>query len=311
MPRFATIDVGTNSVLLLVAERTPEGRFEPVLERAEITRLGRGVDATRRLSAEGMEATLSVLESFAREAREAGAQDIAVSATSAARDASNGPEFLAAAKARAGVTVEIISGQMEAELSFAAVHADFASESAGPLLVLDIGGGSTEFIYGNPAGHVDFRHSFDVGAVRMTERFVSSDPLSSENRARIQAHLRDTFKALPPPPPDAALVGVAGTVTTLYAVQHAIDPYVAERVHGGSLSLGELTALVDRLCQMPVEERRTLPGMQPKRADVIPAGALILLESVKALGLEGCRVSDRGLRWGLLAHRFGAGAARS
>ncbi|NMO19214.1 Ppx/GppA family phosphatase [Pyxidicoccus fallax] len=311
MPRFATIDVGTNSVLLLVAERTPEGRFTPVLERAEITRLGRGVDATRRLSAEGLEATLSVLESFAREARELGAQDIAVSATSAARDAQNGAEFIAAAKARAGVTVEIISGPLEAQLSFAAVHADFAAEAAGPLLVLDIGGGSTEFIYGNPAGHVDFRHSFDVGAVRLTERFVKSDPMTPEDRARVEAHLRETFRTLPPPPPGAVLVGVAGTVTTVYAVRHAIDPYDAEEVHGGTLSLSELSALVDRLCRMPLEERRALPGMQPKRADVIPAGALILLESVRALGLEECRVSDRGLRWGLLAHRFGAGASRS
>ncbi|GEN06453.1 exopolyphosphatase / guanosine-5'-triphosphate,3'-diphosphate pyrophosphatase [Myxococcus fulvus] len=311
MPRFATIDIGTNSVLLLVAERTGEGRFEAVLERAEITRLGRGVDATRRLSPEGMEATLSVLESFAREAREQGAQDIAVSATSAARDAVNGAEFLEAAKTRAGVTVEIISGQLEAELSFAAVSSDFAGEAAGPLLVLDIGGGSTEFIYGNPAGHVDFRHSFDVGAVRLTERFVSSDPISAEDRARIQAHLRETFKALPPPPPASVLVGVAGTVTTVYAVKHAIDPYDAARVHGGTLSVGELGALVDQLCQQPLEARRALPGMQPKRADVIPAGAIILLEAVKALGLDGCRVSDRGLRWGLLAHRFGAGASRS
>ncbi|MCP3144016.1 Ppx/GppA phosphatase family protein [Pyxidicoccus xibeiensis] len=308
MPRFATIDVGTNSVLLLVAERTPEGRFEPVLERAEITRLGRGVDATRRLSPEGMEATLSVLESFAREAREQGAEAIAVSATSAARDAQNGAEFMAAAKARAGVTVEIISGELEAQLSFAAVHADFASEAAGPLLVLDIGGGSTEFIYGNRAGHVAFRHSFDVGSVRLTERFVRSDPMTAEDRARVEAHLRDTFRTLPPPPPGAALVGVAGTVTTLYALQHAIDPYDAERVHGGTLSLAELKALVDRLCGMPLEARRALPGLQPKRADVISAGALILLESVKALGLETCRISDRGLRWGLLAHRFGAGA---
>jgi exopolyphosphatase/guanosine-5'-triphosphate,3'-diphosphate pyrophosphatase len=311
MPRFATIDVGTNSVLLLVAERTPEGRFEAVRERAEITRLGRGVDATRRLSPEGMEATLAVLEAFAREARELGAQDIAVSATSAARDAQNGAEFLEAAKTRAGVTVEIISGQLEAQLSFAAVHADFASEAAGPLLVLDIGGGSTEFIYGNPAGHVDFRHSFDVGAVRLTERFVRSDPMSAEDRARIEAHLRDTFKSLPSPPPGAVLVGVAGTVTTLYAVEYGIDPYDAEEVHGGTMSVSELAALADRLCEMPLELRRTLPGMQPKRADVISAGALILLESVKALGLDACRVSDRGLRWGLLAHRFGAGATSS
>ncbi|NOK37473.1 Ppx/GppA family phosphatase, partial [Corallococcus exercitus] len=193
MPRFASIDIGTNSVLLLVAERLPDGRFEAVVERAEITRLGRGVDNSRVLSSDGMEATLSVLVAFANEARELGAEGIAVSATSAARDAKNGADFIAAAQARAGVTVEIIPGEMEAQLSFAAVAQDFGSEAAGPLLVVDIGGGSTEFIYGSDVGTVAFRHSFDVGAVRLTERYVRTDPLSPDERGAIEAHLRDTF----------------------------------------------------------------------------------------------------------------------
>jgi exopolyphosphatase/guanosine-5'-triphosphate,3'-diphosphate pyrophosphatase len=306
MPRFATIDVGTNSVLLLVADRTPEGRFVPVVERAEITRLGRGVDKTRRLSPEGLEATLEVVTAFATEARSLGAEAIAVTATSAARDAENGAEFMAAAKARAGVTVEIISGELEAQLSFSSAHMDFARELTGPLLVIDIGGGSTEFIYGDLEGRVAFRHSFDVGAVRMTERFVHADPVSAAERAAVEAHLRATFAALPPTPAGAQLVGVAGTVTTLYTVQHRIDPYDAARVQGGTLTLPELEALADTLCRLPLAERRVLPGLQPKRADVIPAGALILVEAVRALGLTRCRVSDRGLRWGLLAHRFGA-----
>lgn len=311
MPRFASIDIGTNSVLLLVADRLPDGRFTPVVERAEITRLGRGVDTSRTLSTEGMEATLAVLVAFANEARELGAEGIAVSATSAARDAKNGADFIAQARARADVTVEIIPGEMEAQLSFAAVAQDFASESAGPLVVVDIGGGSTEFIYGTDAGTVAFRHSFDVGAVRLTERYVRTDPLSPDERAGIEAHLRDTFSALPPPPPASMLVGVAGTMTTLYAVQHQMATYDAEAVHGGTLSRSELSALADRLCALPLDARRALPGLQPKRADVIPAGALILLEAVKALGVDACRVSDRGLRWGLLAHRFGSGTSPS
>lgn len=306
MPRFATIDVGTNSVLLLVADRTPEGQFQAVLEKAEITRLGRGVDKSRRLSPEGMKATLEVITAFANEARELGVEGIAVSATSAARDAQNGAEFLQAAQEQAGVTVEIISGELEAQLSFASAHMDFGSEAAGPLLVIDIGGGSTEFIYGNSAGRVDFRHSFDVGSVRLTERFIHSDPVSREDRERVTAHLRETFASLPPPPPASELVGVAGTVTTLYALQHQIDPYDSERVHGGTLTALQLGQLVDQLCSLPLAQRRTLPGLQPKRADVIPAGALILHEALRALGLDECRVSDRGLRWGLMAHRFGA-----
>jgi exopolyphosphatase/guanosine-5'-triphosphate,3'-diphosphate pyrophosphatase len=306
MPRFATIDVGTNSVLLLVADRTDEGPFQAVLERAEITRLGRGVDQSRRLSPEGLEATLEVITAFANEARSLGAEGIAVSATSAARDAQNGPEFLEAAKVRAGVTVEIISGELEAQLSFASAHMDFASEAAGPLLVIDIGGGSTEFIYGNSAGRVDFRHSYDVGSVRLTERFIRTDPPSPEERESITAFLQSTFADLPPPPPASELVGVAGTVTTLYAVENRIHPYDATRVHGGTLTRAQLEQLVDKLCTLPLAERRTLPGLQPKRADVIPAGSLILLEALRALKLDECRVSDRGLRWGLMAHRFGA-----
>lgn len=306
MPRFATIDVGTNSVLLLVADRTPEGEFQPVLERAEITRLGRGVDQSRRLSPEGMEATLAVMTAFAQEARSLGAEGIAVSATSAARDAQNGAEFLAAARERAGVTVEIISGELEAQLSFASAYMDFGSDAAGPLVVIDIGGGSTEFIYGNTAGRVEFRHSYDVGSVRLTERFVRADPLPPAERERIRSFLRETFSTLPPPPPAAELVGVAGTVTTLYAVHHRIHPYDSARVHGGTLTRAELEKVVEQLCTQPLAERQKLPGLQPKRADVIPAGALILLEALRALGLDQCRVSDRGLRWGLMAHRFGA-----
>jgi exopolyphosphatase/guanosine-5'-triphosphate,3'-diphosphate pyrophosphatase len=172
--------------------------------------------------------------------------------------------------------------------------------------VLDIGGGSTEFIYGDTEGRVAFRHSFDVGSVRMTERYVKSDPLSAEDRARVESHLRESFSTLPPCPPGARFVGIAGTVTTLYTVRHAIDPYDAARVHGGTLTRAELESLADLMCRLPLAERQKLPGLQPKRADVIPAGALILLESLRALGLESCRVSDRGVRWGLLAHRFGA-----
>jgi len=306
MARFASIDIGTNSVLLLVAEKQPDGTFTPVIERAEITRLGRGVDKTRTLSPEGMAETLKAVIAFADEARHSGAQDIAVSATSAARDATNGKEFLDAAKKRARVTVEIISGELEAQLSFTSAYSDFARNTPDrPLVVLDIGGGSTEFIYGETDGKVRFRHSFDVGSVRLTERFITGHPVPAAEREQLRKHLRDTFSALPPPPERFRLVGVAGTVTTLYSVLHAIDPYDSARVHGQSLPRAELTALATKLCDLPLEERRKLPGLQPKRADVICAGALILEAALERLNASECLVSDRGLRWGLLAHRFG------
>ena len=298
--RYAAIDIGTNSVLLLVAERR-EGGFAAVAERAEITRLGRGVDRTGALSAEGMEATLRCLESFAGEARALGARQIAAIATSAARDASNGERFLEEARGRAGVAVEIISGDEEAELAFSAATADFGR---GPLVVVDIGGGSTEFIHG-AGGQVRFRKSFDVGSVRLTERFVTAHPVPEPERAAVRAHLRDAFAALPPPPAGARMVGIAGTVTTLYAVQHRVDPYDATSVHGHDLARAELSALAGALCGASLEERRRMPGLQPGRADVICAGALILEAAMDRLGAAACTVSDRGVRWGLIARRFG------
>lgn len=304
MPRYAAIDIGTNSVLLLVAELR-DGRFEAVLERAEITRLGKGVDRSRVLSEEGMEATLSVLESYARAAAEHGATGIAVTATSAARDAKNGPAFLQAAKQRAGVDVEIISGELEAQLSFSAVAEDpQVADGKRPLIVMDIGGGSTEFIFGD-RGKVSFRHSFDVGSVRLTERFITTDPPSSDERQAISAFLKDTFAALPKPAPSSQFVGVAGTVTTLFAVQHRVHPYDVKRVHGGKLSAAQVAAVTDTLCTTPLEARRALPGLQPKRADVICAGALIMQAALDRLGVADVTVSDRGVRWGLIAHKFG------
>lgn len=296
MPRFASIDIGTNSVLLLVAERGPQGTFTPVLERAEITRLGRGVDQRRTLAPEAIADTLAVLEAYARDARALGVQEIAATATSAARDASNGPTFLAEVKARTGISVELIAGDEEARLSFASAWADFGR--MGPLVVLDIGGGSTEFIYGDATGAVTWRKSYDVGSVRLTERWGAQ-------RAPLIDQLNETFAPLPPPPPGFLLVGVAGTVTTVCAVAKKIEPYDPLRVHGAVLSAAELQKTTDLLWSLQLETRRTLPGLQPKRADVIPAGAQVLLTAAQRLGATAVCVSDRGLRWGLLVDRFG------
>lgn len=308
MSRYATIDIGTNSVLLLVADRHPDGNFVPVAERAEITRLGRGVDRTHRLAEQGMEDTLEILAEFAAEARAVGAREIAVSATSAARDAQNGADFFRAAQERAGVEVEVISGDREAQLTFLAVAHDFAgAEPDRSLVVIDIGGGSTELVYGAPQpepGTIFYRRSFDVGSVRLTERFIRSDPVQDTEREKVIQHLHEKLN-LPRPPDRFRVVGVAGTVTTLYALLHQIEPYDAARVHGGTIALPELQALSRKLCSTPLAERKRLPGLQPKRADVICAGALILEVALLRLGAGACLVSDRGLRWGLMLERFG------
>jgi exopolyphosphatase/guanosine-5'-triphosphate,3'-diphosphate pyrophosphatase len=301
--RFATIDIGTNSVLLLVAQKRADGQFDAVSERAEITRLGQGVDATKRLSDEAMDRTLSTLESFTKEARELGADEIAVSATSAARDATNGAEFTETIRSRFGLEVEIIDGDVEAKLSFASAFSDFGG--AEPLTVIDIGGGSTEIIVGDVSGAISFRTSFDVGSVRLTERLIKHDPPSTQELAALRAHLDSAFSGLARAAPGARLVGLAGTVTTLYAVVNKISPYDANLVHGSVLTLDRLDNVVERLAALPVHLRRTIPGLQPQRADVIVAGGIILQCALRSLGMDRLTVSDRGLRWGLLATRFG------
>jgi exopolyphosphatase / guanosine-5'-triphosphate,3'-diphosphate pyrophosphatase len=304
MSRLAAVDVGTNSVLLLVAERGRDGVVRPVREEADITRLGRGVDRTGLLSAEGIEATLEVLARFATLARADGARALVVTATSAARDARNGSEFLDRARERAGARVEILSGDEEARLSYLAVAQDFAADAGeAGLLAIDVGGGSTELVHGR-GKHVLFRRSLDIGSVRLTERCVRTDPPDPGEQEAIRDVVRGALASLPPFPREVRVVGVAGTVTSLFAIAHAIEPYDAARVHGGFLPLEDVARVRSRLCALPVAERRVLPGMQSKRADVLPAGALLFETALAHLGAGGARVSDRGLRWGVLLDRW-------
>jgi exopolyphosphatase/guanosine-5'-triphosphate,3'-diphosphate pyrophosphatase len=301
MPRYATLDVGTNTVLLLVAEPSG-GRFVPVAERMEITRLGRGVDRTGRLADEAIDDTVAAITRFAAEARSLGASGIACIATSAARDAMNGAVFLERVQHEAGIQAEIIPGDLEAQLSFEAATRDLGASA--PMVVLDIGGGSTELVYGE-AGLVSFKHSFDLGSVRLTERHVRSDPPLAAERAAMQKALDDAFASLPAPPASFTLVGVAGTVTTVCAVARGIDPYDPARVHLARLSEAEVHGECDRYFQLDLAGRKKLKGMPEKRADVIAAGTLILWRAMARLGARELVVSDRGIRWGLLYHRFG------
>ncbi len=302
MPRFAALDVGTNTVLLLVAEARGKA-FAPVLERMEITRLGRGVDRTGRLADEAIEDTAGAIARFAAEARGLGAQGIACVATSAARDAQNGAEFLARVKREAGLDVEVITGELEAELSYTSARRELKERT--PLVVLDIGGGSTEFVYGAQDA-VLFKQSFNVGSVRLTERLVTRDPPAASERQAMERLLDETFASLPPPPSGHHLVGIAGTVTTVCAVARGVDPYDPARVHLARLSAAEVHRECDRYFTLDLAQRRALKGMHPKRADVIAAGALILERAMARLQAPEVVVSDRGLRWGLLYHRFGS-----
>jgi exopolyphosphatase/guanosine-5'-triphosphate,3'-diphosphate pyrophosphatase len=311
--RVAAIDVGTNTVLLLVAERRGDA-LAAVAERAEITRLGRGVDATGRLDPAAIRETVATVAAYAAEARALGASRVLCVATSAARDAANGAEFFDAARAAAGVRPEVISGDEEARLVYASAWRDFGAGHRGGLAVLDVGGGSTELTWGDgpvPQG----RTSLQIGAVRLTERHVRSDPVGAADLAAVRAAARAALEpaaaavraasARARAAATARLVAVAGTVTTLSAVAQALPEYEAARVHGSTLSLDALEALLARLAALTVRERAALPGMEPKRADVIVAGGAIVVEAMRASGFDRLTVSDRGVRWGLLYDRLG------
>ncbi len=303
--RVAAIDVGTNTVLLTVAEAR-DGVLVPLAERAEITRLGRGVDASGRLDPAAIGETVRVLAAYAAEARALAAERIACVATSAARDAANGAEFFAAAQAEAGLQPAIISGDEEARLVWRSAWRDFGGEAGvpGPLAVLDVGGGSTELCLGD-AARPAARRSLQVGAVRLTERHVRADPIGAADLAALRAAARAALAPLLELPGLARLrggrlVGVAGTVTTLASVLQALPAYDAERVHGAWLTLAEVDGLVERLAPLGVAGRAALPGMEPKRADVIVAGGVVVAEAMRLGGFERLVVSDRGVRWGLL-----------
>lgn len=304
-PRVAAIDIGTNTVLLLVAE-AQGGALRPLCERATITRLGQGVDASRRLRPPAQARTLACLEAYADEARRLGAFPVASVGTSALRDAEDGEPFLDRAEAILGERPRVLSGEDEARLTFAGALSGLSVE--GDVTAIDIGGGSTEWVVGSRSREslrVESAHSLNVGAVRLTERFVQTDPPSLAERKAIRAAVHEALGQLPSGAFRGELVGVAGTVTTVATLSRGVHPYDGARVHGVRMTRAEVEATLERLASLPLEARKRLPELDPDRADVIVAGVELLAAVLAWCGAEALYVSDRGVRWGLAAERAG------
>lgn len=311
--RVATIDIGTNTVLLLVAERR-EGELVAIDERATITRLGQGVDKTRALAPDAIARTTACLDEYAKVIASTGATRVDVVGTSAMRDAAGSEVVRDHVRRVLGVDARVIGGEEEARLTFSGALLGLPGPSTGQpsrvATVFDIGGGSTEVVQGrvtDAATEIAFAHSYDVGSVRMTERHVRNDPPSraeldaiEQDVAAIVDGAADAHGARLPPLADGEEpVGIAGTVTTLAAVTLALDPYDGARVHGLRLEREAIVSTVQKMASLPLDERRKLPGLEPKRADVIVAGGLIVLTLLDRWGAKALRVSDRGVRWGL------------
>lgn len=295
--RVAAIDCGTNSIRLLIAD-VAGGTLTDVARRMEIVRLGEGVDRTGRLSPEAIGRTRRALLGYAAEIAELGVTHVRMVATSASRDASNAAEFRAMVRGVLGVDPEVISGDEEARLSFTGAVRGLEAEP--PFLVVDIGGGSTEFVTGQST--VGAALSVDVGCVRMTERHFRHDPPSPDEIAAATADITaavDRALAAVDGRSAATLVGLAGSVTTVTALALDLPSYEPERIHHARVSYEAVAAVTGELLDATIAERRARPVMHPGRADVIAAGALILRTIMERSGATSVVASEHDILDGI------------
>jgi exopolyphosphatase/guanosine-5'-triphosphate,3'-diphosphate pyrophosphatase len=302
--RCAGIDVGTNTILCLIAD-TDGKDVVAVEDRAEIVRLGEGLDQSGTLKPEAIARALAALKSYVERIRELGCAHVMGVGTEALRRAQNGHLFVNEATALLGTVggrFSVIDGEREAKLSWRAVRAAFPSLS-GVRTVLDIGGGSTELLVGEH--EIDGVISLPIGSVRLTERILEHDPPIAEEKAELVRVIDEQLASAPTP--RGTVVGIAGTVTTLAAMSLGITKYDAERVHGMTLSYSVLQNITKMLGETRVDDRKRTPGLDPKRADVIYAGAVILERVLHRANANQVLVSDRGVRWGLVYEAAGLG----
>ncbi len=300
--RFAVIDVGTNSVKFHVAERHDDGGWRTLADRAEVTRLGEGLDRTGRFGAAAIERTVTAIAGMVNEAHRHDVDAIAAAGTAGLRIARNSSALIAAVQARCHVRVEVLRGAEEARLAYVAATAELGP-SAGTRVVFDTGGGSSQFTFGE-VGTVREQFSVDVGAVRFTERHGLAGTVSEGTLHIALGEIANELARIEGRPAPRAVIGMGGAVTNLAAVMHGLAVYNPDVVQGTLLDRREIDRQIELYRTRSADERRTLAGLQPNRADVILAGACIVRTVLTLLGADSLTVSDRGLRHGLLAERF-------
>jgi exopolyphosphatase/guanosine-5'-triphosphate,3'-diphosphate pyrophosphatase len=293
--RVAVIDVGTNSARLLVADVTGE-KVSPVERRSTVTRLGRGVDLSGRLSAEAIEDACAAIGEYVTVLRELEAEEVAAIATSAVRDAENGSAFVAELRERFALSPRVLDGEEEARLTYAGATSEQSPTE--PTLVVDIGGGSTELIVGS-SDEISFHASLQAGVVRHTERHIASDPPTAVELESLAADVRGLIADAIGEGVEAELgVAVAGTPTSLAAIELELEPYDPNRVHGHILSLPSIQRMLSRLASAPLSKRIEIAGMHPDRAPTIVAGVVILVETMRAFELDRIEVSEHDILYG-------------
>ncbi|SDD93796.1 Ppx/GppA phosphatase family protein [Auraticoccus monumenti] len=304
--RFAAVDCGTNSIRLLVADDDGHGGLTQVDRRLEMVRLGQGVDATGQFHPDALARTFAACDDYAAVLRELDvpAAHVRFVATSAARDAGNAEEFFTGVRSRLGVEAEIITGSEEAVLSFAGAVGGIG-EHEEPVLVVDIGGGSTELVLGE-GGRILAATSLDIGSVRLRERLLHGDPPSQAEILATREHVDAQLDASGVPLDRARTwVGVAGTMTTLSAVQQGLPVYDPSKVHGSTIAVDELCLLADSIVHRSVRQLRDIPSMHPMRADVISAGAVIAERIAQRVQAPALTVSESDILDGIVLELVG------
>lgn len=298
--RVAAIDIGTNSTRLLVAE-VAGGRVEELARRSIVTRLGDKVDESGRLDDEACERVLAALAEYREHADEIGVARLVAVATSAVRDAANGSSFRDRIERETGIDARVVDGAEEARLLFAGATYGEA-RAAEPTVTIDIGGGSTEFVIG--AGReLRFHASTQIGAVRHSERYLHSDPPAADEVAALADEVAAIVENAVPEAERAAVsraVAVAGTPTSLAAVDLELEQFDPWKVHGHTISLGTLEELLEMLAAMPLAERREVRGLHPDRAATIVAGGVVLAQSLRCFGLDAVEVSEHDILYGMV-----------
>ena len=301
----ATVDIGTNTVLLLIAEIDPSGHITPLAYEQRIPRLGKGVDVHRELQQESMQRVIHVLLEYRQIMSGYNLDVVVVFGTSAVRDAVNKSQFADLIVRNVGFELEILSGDEEARWTYRGALSGVPE--MGKATVVDIGGGSTEITLGN-RDRIEKRISLDIGSVRLTERFLHSDPVGEAECASmitaIDQQLTSIRERFSDALPALVLVGIAGTFTTLAAVEKQLTRYSHSAVHGACLTLSEVRRQVRLFQSKTIAERKKIPGLEAKRADVILAGAYLTERIMTAFGAERIMVSDQGVRYGLLHERL-------
>ena len=308
MTRVAAIDCGTNSIRLLVADLdVATSTLTDVDRRMLVVRLGQDVDRTGRLAPEALERTFAACDTYAEVIRRTGAGTVRFVATSASRDVSNRDAFVAGVRDRLGVEPEVVTGDEEAALSFTGATRELVgSDLATPYLVVDIGGGSTELVLGEPGAEPRAAVSVDVGCVRMTERHLADDPPTPGQVAAVRADVEDALVTAGHAVPlgdTRTMVGLAGTVTTVAAMALGLPSYQPEQIHHARIPADDVHRVAERLLGMPRAERTTLPFMHPGRVDVIGAGALVLSVVLSRLPVAELVASEHdildGIAWSI------------